>query len=218
MSGSAPPLSDNLTPDVFQTAESSHSSHRSLTNSSQSSHFCDWPRTCLSRTVFILRDLQHRKELLSMQGNATTSPPPTPAGARWSPGFSEEASPPRSRRSSIPSLVSSTRPRSLKFPSTKWPPAKFRTSSRTPARSSSSATSRPCWCASAIPTGRPSPPSARTSTAPCSIRNRAAKSGAPATTAPTISNGRVVSGPPPKPLEELAVKVRGDEVVISKRV
>ena len=31
-------------------------------------------------------------------------------------------------------------------------------------------------------------------------------------------NGRVVSGPPPKPLEELAVKVRGDEVVISKRV
>jgi hypothetical protein len=30
--------------------------------------------------------------------------------------------------------------------------------------------------------------------------------------------GRVVSGPPPKPLEELAVKVRGDEVVISKRV
>jgi Rieske Fe-S protein len=30
--------------------------------------------------------------------------------------------------------------------------------------------------------------------------------------------GRVASGPPPKPLEELAVKVRGDDVVISKRV
>ena len=30
--------------------------------------------------------------------------------------------------------------------------------------------------------------------------------------------GSVVSGPPPKPLEEYAVKVRGDEVVISKRV
>ena len=30
--------------------------------------------------------------------------------------------------------------------------------------------------------------------------------------------GRVVSGPPPKPLEEMAVKIRGDEVVISKRV
>ncbi|MBI4910739.1 MAG: Rieske (2Fe-2S) protein [Acidobacteria bacterium] len=30
-------------------------------------------------------------------------------------------------------------------------------------------------------------------------------------------NGRVVSGPPPKPLEEYAVKLRGDEVVISKR-
>jgi cytochrome b6-f complex iron-sulfur subunit len=30
--------------------------------------------------------------------------------------------------------------------------------------------------------------------------------------------GRVASGPPPKPLEELAVKIRGDEVVISKRV
>lgn len=30
--------------------------------------------------------------------------------------------------------------------------------------------------------------------------------------------GRVVSGPPPKPLEEFAVKIRGDEVVISKRV
>jgi cytochrome b6-f complex iron-sulfur subunit len=30
-------------------------------------------------------------------------------------------------------------------------------------------------------------------------------------------NGRVVSGPPPKPLEEYAVKLRGDEVVISRR-
>ncbi len=30
-------------------------------------------------------------------------------------------------------------------------------------------------------------------------------------------NGRVVSGPPPKPLEEYAVLVRGEEVVISKR-
>ena len=30
--------------------------------------------------------------------------------------------------------------------------------------------------------------------------------------------GRVASGPPPKPLEELAVRVRGDSVVISKRV
>jgi Rieske Fe-S protein len=30
--------------------------------------------------------------------------------------------------------------------------------------------------------------------------------------------GRVASGPPPKPLEELAVKVRGEDVVISKRV
>ena len=29
--------------------------------------------------------------------------------------------------------------------------------------------------------------------------------------------GRVVSGPPPKPLDEFAVKVRGDEVVISRR-
>src|SRR6266700_1233301 len=29
--------------------------------------------------------------------------------------------------------------------------------------------------------------------------------------------GRVVSGPPPKPLEEYAVLVRGEEVVISKR-
>ena len=30
-------------------------------------------------------------------------------------------------------------------------------------------------------------------------------------------NGRVASGPPPKPLEELAVNVRGDEVVLSRR-
>jgi cytochrome b6-f complex iron-sulfur subunit len=30
-------------------------------------------------------------------------------------------------------------------------------------------------------------------------------------------DGRVASGPPPKPLEELAVKLRGDEVVISRR-
>lgn len=30
-------------------------------------------------------------------------------------------------------------------------------------------------------------------------------------------NGRVVSGPPPKPLEEYAVKLRGDEVIISRR-
>jgi Rieske Fe-S protein len=30
-------------------------------------------------------------------------------------------------------------------------------------------------------------------------------------------NGRVVSGPPPNPLEEYAVNVRNDEVVISKR-
>ncbi|HYL35218.1 MAG TPA: ubiquinol-cytochrome c reductase iron-sulfur subunit [Bryobacteraceae bacterium] len=30
-------------------------------------------------------------------------------------------------------------------------------------------------------------------------------------------NGRVVSGPPPKPLDEFAVRVRGDEVVISRR-
>ncbi len=29
--------------------------------------------------------------------------------------------------------------------------------------------------------------------------------------------GRVVSGPPPKPLEEFAVRVRGDEVIISRR-
>ena len=29
-------------------------------------------------------------------------------------------------------------------------------------------------------------------------------------------NGRVASGPPPKPLDELAVKIRGDEVVISR--
>ena len=31
-------------------------------------------------------------------------------------------------------------------------------------------------------------------------------------------NGRVSSGPPPKPLDELTVKIRGDEVVISHRV
>jgi cytochrome b6-f complex iron-sulfur subunit len=30
-------------------------------------------------------------------------------------------------------------------------------------------------------------------------------------------SGRVVSGPPPKPLEEYAVRLRGDEVVISRR-
>ncbi|HLH00235.1 MAG TPA: Rieske (2Fe-2S) protein [Bryobacteraceae bacterium] len=32
-----------------------------------------------------------------------------------------------------------------------------------------------------------------------------------------LMTGRVVSGPPPKPLEEFAVRVRGDEVVISRR-
>ena len=31
-------------------------------------------------------------------------------------------------------------------------------------------------------------------------------------------NGKVVSGPPPAPLEEYAVRVRGDEVVLSKQV
>ncbi len=30
-------------------------------------------------------------------------------------------------------------------------------------------------------------------------------------------NGRVVAGPPPRPLEEYAVRVRGEEIVISKR-
>ena len=30
-------------------------------------------------------------------------------------------------------------------------------------------------------------------------------------------NGKVVSGPPPKPLEEMVVHIRGDEVVISRR-
>jgi cytochrome b6-f complex iron-sulfur subunit len=30
-------------------------------------------------------------------------------------------------------------------------------------------------------------------------------------------NGKVVSGPPPKPLEEYTVRLRGDEVVISRR-
>ena len=30
-------------------------------------------------------------------------------------------------------------------------------------------------------------------------------------------NGQVVSGPPPRPLEELVVQIRGDEVVISRR-
>ncbi len=30
-------------------------------------------------------------------------------------------------------------------------------------------------------------------------------------------NGKVVSGPPPEPLEEYAVRVRGDELVISRR-
>ena len=29
-------------------------------------------------------------------------------------------------------------------------------------------------------------------------------------------NGRVVSGPPPKPLEQYSVRVRGDEVVVSR--
>lgn len=31
-------------------------------------------------------------------------------------------------------------------------------------------------------------------------------------------NGKVVSGPPPRPLEEYTVHVRGDDVVISKKV
>lgn len=31
-------------------------------------------------------------------------------------------------------------------------------------------------------------------------------------------NGKVVSGPPPRPLEEFTVRVRGDEVVLSRRV
>jgi Rieske Fe-S protein len=30
-------------------------------------------------------------------------------------------------------------------------------------------------------------------------------------------NGKVVSGPPPKPLEELTVNIRDDEVIISRR-
>jgi Rieske Fe-S protein len=30
-------------------------------------------------------------------------------------------------------------------------------------------------------------------------------------------NGRVVSGPPPRPLDEMAVKIRGDEVFLSRR-
>ncbi|MDP2996580.1 MAG: Rieske 2Fe-2S domain-containing protein [Bryobacterales bacterium] len=30
-------------------------------------------------------------------------------------------------------------------------------------------------------------------------------------------NGKVVSGPPPRPLEEFTVRVRGDEVVLSRR-
>lgn len=30
-------------------------------------------------------------------------------------------------------------------------------------------------------------------------------------------NGKVVSGPPPRPLEEYAVHVRGDEIIIAKR-
>ena len=30
-------------------------------------------------------------------------------------------------------------------------------------------------------------------------------------------NGRVISGPPPRPLEEYAVHVRGDEVVVARR-
>ena len=31
-------------------------------------------------------------------------------------------------------------------------------------------------------------------------------------------NGKVVSGPPPRPLDEFTVRVRGDEVVLSRRV
>ena len=31
-------------------------------------------------------------------------------------------------------------------------------------------------------------------------------------------HGRVVSGPPPRPLDELAVKIRGDDIVLSRRV
>jgi Rieske Fe-S protein len=31
-------------------------------------------------------------------------------------------------------------------------------------------------------------------------------------------HGRVVSGPPPKPLDELAVKIRGEDIVLSRRV
>jgi len=30
-------------------------------------------------------------------------------------------------------------------------------------------------------------------------------------------HGRVVSGPPPKPLDELAVKIRGEDIVLSRR-
>ena len=31
-------------------------------------------------------------------------------------------------------------------------------------------------------------------------------------------NGKVVSGPPPRPLDEFTVRVRGDELIISRRV
>ena len=31
-------------------------------------------------------------------------------------------------------------------------------------------------------------------------------------------NGRVVSGPPPRPLEEFAVHIRGDEVIVARHV
>ena len=153
-----------------------------------------------------------------MQGNATTSPPPTPAGARSSPGCSEAASPPRSRRSSIPvarfldppkvaevsvNEVAAGKVQDLKPNSGKI--VKFGNKPALLVRVNDTE-----WKAfSAVCTHLN-----------CTVQYQEARREiwCACHNGTYDLEGRVASGPPPKPLEELAVKVRGDEVVISKRV
>ena len=87
-------------------------------------------------------------------------------------------------------------------------------------RSSPSAASRPSSFGPPKARSGPSAPSARTSIAPCSSRPTPRRSGARATTACTTSGGNVVSGPPPRNLEQFAVNLRGEagdeDIVVSR--
>ena len=154
-----------------------------------------------------------------MQGNASTSPSARRRQAHASsPGFSAAASPPRWRRSSTRSRAFSIRRRLPRLPSTKWTPGKVQDLKPNSGKIVKFG-NKPALLVRVNDTEWKAF-SAVCTHLNCTVQYQdiAPRNLVRLPQRHLRPEGRVVSGPPPKPLEELAVKIRGDEVVISKRV